>query len=295
MARPRGDARLHRARRSLAPDRHANGARSRALPVDGSRRRGDLADDADERRRRLCGAGVAARPICRRGGLRRSRSRSGSRDGCGNRSLSGRRRGRSRRRRCRRSRGCRRSDRCRCGRRRRRRDRSRRRGRARRQEAERVDIALVLRGDPDTEVDVGLRQLGVATRPDGADDSPLRERSTLLDRDRAEVRERDGIAVERRDRDALAGRRNGAGEGDDARRGREDRRPCLAADVDAAVLPGRVRVRGVERERLQHRAVDRPRPRLRGGHENECGERRREKDAQCASPPWSSRGTSVRR
>ena len=43
----------------------------------------------------------------------------------------------------------------------------------------------------------------------------------------------------------------------------------VGADVDPAVLPGGVRVRGVEDERLQDRAVDRPRPRAGDRREDE--------------------------
>ncbi len=54
-------------------------------------------------------------------------------------------------------------------------------------------------------------------------------------------------------------------------RGRDDDRPRLGAEIDPAMLSRGVRVRGVEDERLQDRAVGRPTPGAGGGCENECG------------------------
>jgi hypothetical protein len=70
------------------------------------------------------------------------------------------------------------------------------------------------------------------------------------------------VAERRLDRDGLAATRNGSGERDDAARGREHVRASRGSEVHATVLPGRIRMRMVERERTKDRAVDRPGPRL---------------------------------
>jgi hypothetical protein len=48
-------------------------------------------------------------------------------------------------------------------------------------------------------------------------------------------------------------------------------RPRIGPDVDAAVLPGGVRVRWVEDEGLQDGAVDRPGPGARSGRDEQRG------------------------
>jgi hypothetical protein len=85
------------------------------------------------------------------------------------------------------------------------------------------------------------------------------------------MRERNGEAVRRRNGHAQAGAGNRAREGDDTAARREHGCSRLAANVDAAMLPGRVRVRGVEHEVLKHRAACRPGPRTRDGNEDESG------------------------
>ena len=165
---------------------------------------------------------------------------------------------------------------------RRHRDRRRSRGRSRRrdgrgQQPERIEVAERVGGEPDPEVDVRHRLFWRAARPDGRDDIPLRDRRALRDSDRAEMRQRDRVAVGRLDRQAFATRRHEAGEAHRPACGCDDRaaRRC-GADVDAAVLAGVVRMRLVVRERLEHRPLDGPAPRLgdrrpnEEHHENRC-------------------------
>jgi hypothetical protein len=145
--------------------------------------------------------------------------------------------------------------------RRRRDDNSRGRRHDRRQQRQRVEIAVVVGGRADPEMDVRHVELRRAARADGADRRPLVDLRALRDRDRAEVRQRHGQRVARQDRHCPAARRDRAGE----RHGPGDRRRDVGsgrgADVDAAVLPARVRMRRIEGERREHGALDRPRPR----------------------------------
>ncbi len=241
---------------------------------------------------RRCGRGVGGRRTrsrlrcCSRGCALRNRSSRRRRRG--RRSRRGGRRGRRRDRRCR---GRRWSGR-RCGRRRRgdrwrrsggRRCRRRshgrrRRGHARRggrggcsgrQKRRRVHVALSLRGETHAEVDVRLRHLGVAARPDRADGVTLGDCGALRHDERAEMGERDGVAVGGLDRQAHPGRGDGARKGDCARGGRCDGGAGRAADVESAVLAGGVRVRRIEVERLQDVAGGGPGPRTGCGHEEQ--------------------------
>jgi hypothetical protein len=91
---------------------------------------------------------------------------------------------------------------------RRRRIGDRRRGcRARRdaggQERRRIEVALRLGGNPHAEMDVRLREVGVAGRGDRSDTVALCHRRAARNRDRAEVRQCHGVAVGGRDRHAL--------------------------------------------------------------------------------------------
>jgi len=167
----------------------------------------------------------------------------------------GRIRGSRRRRRCVGGRGCHRRSR-----------RRRRRGRGRREEQERVEIALRIGGTADAEVDVRRGDLRDAARAYRPDDGALGDRRVPRHRDRAEMCERHRESVGRVDRHRQPARRHRAGEAHDPAHGRAHRRPRVRADVDAAMLAARVRVRLVVREPLEHRPVDGPRPRARGGH-----------------------------
>ncbi|HET7648011.1 MAG TPA: hypothetical protein VFK17_05525 [Gaiellaceae bacterium] len=125
-------------------------------------------------------------------------------------------------------------------------------------------------------MDVRPVDLGVAARAGGADDVALGDRAAGGDGDRAEVRERHGEPVGSRDRDGAARARHGAGERHRPGRGRAHRLAGGRADVDAAVLAGGVRVRGIEGERLDDAAARGPRPRSRDGREQERSSRRDE-------------------
>ena len=131
------------------------------------------------------------------------------------------------------------------------------------QERQRVDVSLLLRRHADAEVDVGLRQLDGAAGPDSADDGALAHDRAPRDPDRPEMDKRRRVTERRLDRNGLAAGRHRAREGDDSPRRRDDLRPRGSAQVDPAVLSACVRMRTVEGERSQHRAVDRPCPGLR--------------------------------
>ena len=151
--------------------------------------------------------------------------------------------------------------------------RGRRRRARRRQERQRVDVALLLRRRPQTEVDVRLSVIRHAARPDGADDGPLPKRGPALDGDRPEVHERRRVTERRLDRNRPSAGRDGAGERHDTLCRRAHGRPGRRAEVDAAVLSARIRVGTIERERAKDRPVDRPRPCPRRGREHEGAER----------------------
>ena len=158
-----------------------------------------------------------------------------------------------------------------------------RRGRRslRRQEGERIEVALRIVGAAHPEVDVGHRQLGLAAGADRADHLSLRNGVAAPDRVRPEVDDRHRVAVRRRDRQRLAPDRHGPGEGD--RAGDRRRHPGTGgrADIDSAVLSGRVRVLAVEREERQHRAVHGPAPAQggRGDDQHRDGNHRRQEQA----------------
>ena len=75
------------------------------------------------------------------------------------------------------------------------------------QQRQRVEVALLLRRQAHAEVDIRLRQLGIAARPDRRRPRAPSRRRALGDGDRAEMGERDRVSVRRLDRDALARRR----------------------------------------------------------------------------------------
>ena len=155
--------------------------------------------------------------------------------------------------------------------------RRRRREPDHRQERERVEIPLRVGRGADPEMDVRDVDLRRPARTDRADHRALPHRRAARDRDRAEMRQRDREPVGGVDRDRLAARRNRPREAHRPRGGRAHRRARGRADVDPAVLAARVRVRVVEREPLDDRAVHGPGPRSRGGHpEDEQQDKRSE-------------------
>jgi hypothetical protein len=144
-------------------------------------------------------------------------------------------------------------------------------GAPRRKEAERVDVRLG-GADTDAEVHVGHRVLRLPRR------SGLREHLTLGDRlaptnvQLAEVRQR-RFVLTGRDRHSEAVDRCRPGERDRTGDGRTKARRAAQGDVDAAVLPTRVRI-AAHREPAQYRAVGGPRPgpRRRAGHQRADGD-----------------------
>jgi hypothetical protein len=143
----------------------------------------------------------------------------------------------------------------------------------RRQERQRVDVALILVCETKAEIDEGLGQVGDAARADRPDDRGLRHMRAVLDADRAEVKERRGVAGRSFDRNGLAAARHGACEGHDALGRGADVRARGCTEVDSAVLSRCIRVRAVERERPKNLAVDRPGP-------GPCGGRRHDERAE---------------
>ena len=291
--------------------RHRDAARDVPAPVllvtDGRLRRVDrragrlrpVRNRERERRRgrrgRIDGPGRSRRRLRRRRGGRRGGARGNSRGrrdrhgrgggrcgrgrrGSGTRG-SGRRGGgrlrRDRHRRCRRS----------CGRRWRRRGRNRRCTRGRGQEAERIEIALVVGGRADAEVHVGDVELRHAARPHRAHDSTLRDGGAARDGYRAEMGETDRETVRRLDRHALPARRHRAREADGPCCGSDDGRPVGRADRDAAMLARVVGMPAVERKPLQDRPVNRPCPGRGEGHDGQKREDVREEPPHEEPPP----------
>ena len=238
--------RTHDSRPRRGRDRRAHGE-PRADP-DPARRRGPLR--IGNGRPRWCRLGNGrhrARLRCRS----RSRSWSRSGGGSGRRGRLGRRRRRRRRRRSRHD--------GRCG-----------------QERERVEIALGLGRDADAEVDVRPRDLGVTARADRGDRLAFCDGRPGGDRGRAEMRERDREPVGGGDRERASRARDGAAERRRACGRCKDDPAGVRADVDPAVLSGGVRMRRVEAERLEDRAVDRPRPGTRHRRDEQRGQGRNE-------------------
>jgi len=169
-------------------------------------------------------------------------------------------------------------NRCRCGSR-------RRSGRPRGEQAERVDVAVGIGGDPDAEVDVRRRRDHVGALADVADDRAFRDEAAAQDARRAELQQRHRKAVGGLDRDRPTAARDRADERDRPRGRSKHRAPELGADVDAAMLPARVAVRA-ERERSQHRPRCRPDPGVccRGGGERREYDQDRE-DSPHNGPP----------
>jgi hypothetical protein len=109
-----------------------------------------------------------------------------------------------------------------------------------------------------------LRHAAVA---DGADSGALRERRSLRDRHRTEMGEGHGEGVGSEDRHRAAARGDAAGERHrPGRRGQDVDARRGGPDVDAAVLAADVRVRRVEGEGCEHRALHRPGPGAGCGH-----------------------------
>jgi hypothetical protein len=153
-------------------------------------------------------------------------------------------------------------------------------GRERGQQAERVEVAVGIGGDPDAEMDVRSGRDRIHALADDTDDRPLLDDAAAKHARRAELEQGHGIAVGRLDRDRAAAAGDRADERDRPRGRREHAAADLTCNVDAAVLSARVRVRP-ERERSQHRARGRPDP----GRRRRSGDERREQDEDRENSP----------
>jgi hypothetical protein len=153
-----------------------------------------------------------------------------------------------------------------------------------RQQGQRIDVPLWITRRACAEIDVGLRQVDHAARSDRTDDRALRDARTAHHPDRPEVHERGGVAERRLDRHRLAAGRHRPSERDHSLRRSEHRTAARSAEIDTAMLAGRVRMRVVERKRPQHRTVDGPRPGAGVGDR----ERTRANDQDRKSPHSSS-------
>jgi hypothetical protein len=160
------------------------------------------------------------------------------------------------------------------------------------QKVEGIAVAVRVRRDTNTEVDVRLGPLRLAAPPRDADGVALGDGRTLRDVERAEMRQRDREAVRGLDRQGEAVGGDGPRERDDSRRGSTQDLALGARDVDAAVLASCVGIRTV-RIGTQHGAPQRPAPRGRAGRCSECSSRDGEQQRRQASPPSRTHGTHV--
>jgi hypothetical protein len=143
-----------------------------------------------------------------------------------------------------------------------------------RKQQERVDVAVRIRGQANTEVDIGLQALGVAARSDRSDDFAFTDGRSDSDGNRSQVDKRDRVPVLGADRQTPTLVRNLAGESDDPGHRSAHVGARRRADVDSAVLPASVRVVAGD-EGPQHGAVDGPAP---PGSARDEGERSEQRD-----------------
>ena len=153
-------------------------------------------------------------------------------------------------------------------------------GLANRKQSKRIDVSVLLVRPANAEVDRALR----ADRPHHAS---LGDGRLGADVERAEMRERNGVAVGRAQaqRQTVSGGRSGVR--DDAAYRRENGLARVAADLDAAALTARVRMSGIEGKGAEHRTVDRPRP-----GESPRGHQEHRSDAGHGQRPKCARGAS---
>ena len=135
----------------------------------------------------------------------------------------------------------------------------------------RIEVTLVLRGDADPQVDVRLCYFGGPARSDGSDDGTLVDGHTAEHADRAEVNESHRESVRCLNRHGLATGRHRSCEGNRPACRGEHRSAGGSCDIDAAMLAARVRVRRIEREPLENRAVGGPAPGFGGRDKCEGG------------------------
>jgi len=155
---------------------------------------------------------------------------------------------------------------------------------ARRQQGQRIDVALWIARDARAEVHIRIRQVDDAAPTDCPHHRRFSYERAAGHSDRPEMDERGRVSKRRLNRHSLPTRRNRSGEGHHALYGGEHRAAAGRAKVDTSVLAARVRVRVVEQEGPQHRAVDGPRP----GPRIRDGERTRANDQDRNSPHHSS-------
>jgi hypothetical protein len=153
-----------------------------------------------------------------------------------------------------------------------------------RQQGQGIDVALWIARDARAEVHVRIGQVDDAARTDCPDHRRFSHERAARHSDRSEVDERGRVSKRRLDRHRLPTRRNRSGEGHHTLYGGEHGAAAGRPKVDTSVLAACVRMRVVEPERPQHRAVDGPRPGLR----IRDGERTRANDQDCKSPHISS-------
>jgi hypothetical protein len=134
---------------------------------------------------------------------------------------------------------------------------------------------VLVGGDADAEVDVRRRGDAVAALPHLPDRLALADVRALRERHCPELQQGHGVAVRGANGDGATAVRNAPDERHRPGGGRANVAADVGGDVDAPVLTTCVGI-VAERERAQHRTVDRPTPRERSGseHEREQGQRR---------------------
>jgi hypothetical protein len=159
--------------------------------------------------------------------------------------------------------------------------------RTHRQERKRVEVAVWIRSDPDSEMDIRGSRF-VRRRRDRADRLPLAHKSILRNSDRAQPDQCDRVAVVGSDRDGASVTGHRAGKRDGAGTRRPHARAGVSGDIDAAVLPAGVGI-VTKRESSYHLTVSRPGPARRGSgqdHRNQRSRKRKHDRASHPEPPF---------
>ena len=147
------------------------------------------------------------------------------------------------------------------------------------QQRKRVEVPVRIGRQPDAEMGVRLRSLGLATRADRPYDLSFADSRSDGQANRSQVDEGDRIPVLGADRQAEPLARQPAGVGDDPRGRSAYVGSRRRADVDAAVLAARIRVVAGD-ERPEHRSLDRPAPCSRTRDVGEADEQHGHQDNQ---------------
>jgi hypothetical protein len=130
-------------------------------------------------------------------------------------------------------------------------------------------------------VDVGDTGGRILALADVADDRALRDCAAGRDDGRAELEQRDCVAVGGQDRDRTTAARNGAGERDASRGRSAHGRADSLTDIDPAMLAGGVAVLG-KGERPQDRSFGGPSPAGRGRDDDQGRDRSSDRDGEDA-------------